>query len=123
MTILATPEEQATLRQWHQESPEEWGTTSMEVEVLDHMTSDSELQWISPVDTGDMTAAPILGVWGETVAGKNSKEPCYGYVPCGHWDEKDWFLPILHRWAFMSYALRSFLDDLESDGRADFVGG
>ena len=50
----------------------------------------SELQWIAPEETGDLTAAPMLGIRdGETV---------------------------VERWAFMDYQVRSVLQDLRDNG-------
>ena len=123
LTILATPDEQAFLTALREDTGDFGGMSHVESEVLEQLVCNSDLDWINPAYTGDLTDAPMLGIKGEPVAGHTCNEPCHGYVPCGHWDDKDWFQPVLHRWAFMSYALRSFLDDLESEGRADFVGG
>lgn len=60
--------------------------------------SNSEYQWISPEQTGDLTDAPILGIL----------------------DEND---VVTHRWAYMDYAVKSPLVELMKNGRIEFVGG
>jgi hypothetical protein len=51
-------------------------------EVFEHLVCNSELDWINPEDTGDMTSAPMLGIRAE--------------------DET-----IINRWAFMDYQIIS----------------
>lgn len=70
-------------------------STSDELEALDHLTSSSELEWINPVQTGDLTEAPLLGIFD---ADGN----------------------VVQRWGYEPYAVRSFLDDLLNTGEAKF---
>ena len=39
-----------------------WGSEMLEVEILEQMLANSELDWVSPIDTGDLTDAPMLGI-------------------------------------------------------------
>ena len=66
------------------------------VDVLEHITCNSELQWINPSETGDLTDAPLLGIYG---AGPDDETPV-----------------ISERWGFQSYAVRSLLQDLRDKG-------
>ena len=90
----------------------------MEVEALDCLTSNSELQWVNPADTGDLTDAPMLGVIGEETREKTGP---FGAVCVGGDGKGPIFSPILERWGFMQYETRSFLEDLMETGKAVFV--
>lgn len=83
------------LRTMRGEDPD-WGTIRVECDALDYLTSNSELQWVDPSETGDLTDAPMLGIRDENGT-------------------------VLERWAFMSYAVRSFLEDLADKGEAVFT--
>ena len=65
---------------------------------LEHWTANSELEWIDPAQTGDLTSAPMVGIL----------------------DKAD---QVAERWAFMDYQVRSVLEDLRDRGAAVFVGG
>lgn len=87
------------------------------LDTLESLTANSELEWINPADTGDLTSAPMLGILGEP--GRHESGP-YGCVLVG-WDEHGaWHSPIVMRWAFMDYQVRSPLDDLADNGRVAF---
>ena len=73
-------------------------TISTEGDALESLTCNSELEWISPEETSDLTSAPMLGIRDES--GK-----------------------VLSRWAFMDYQIKSFLTDLIETGKATFIGG
>jgi hypothetical protein len=96
LTLTIDPEEQAALQLTRTEEPDDWGTTTLETDFLEPLICNSELEWIDPADTGDLTDAPMLGI-------------------C---DEEE---NILERWAFMDYQVRSFLDDLADHGKATFI--
>ena len=96
LILSIDPEEQAALQLTRTEDPDDWGTTRLEGEVMEPIICNSELEWIEPWETGDLTDAPMLGV-------------------C---DEEE---TILERWAFMNYQVRSFLDDLADHGKATFI--
>lgn len=72
-----------------------FGSIENEHEVCDYLVSNSELQWIDPSETGDLTDAPMLGIK----------------------DEND---IVIERWAFMNYQIESFLQDLLDKGEATF---
>ena len=71
-------------------------------EFFEHLVCNSELEWITPERTGDLTDAPMLGI-------------------CEWWngDEHE----DIERWAWMSYAVRSLLEELRDKGVAVLVGG
>ena len=93
----------------------------MEVEALDCLTSSSELQWIDPVDTGDLTDAPMLGITGGEEEETREKKGPFGAVCVGGDGKGPIFSPILERWGFMQYETRSFLEDLMNEGKAVFT--
>jgi hypothetical protein len=98
LTIHADPDDQEWLAEIKADDPDELGTSKSEGEILESLICNSELEWIDPADTGDLTDAPMLGIRGD--------------------DET-----ILERWAFMSYQVRSFCDDLLTTGEAVFING
>jgi len=87
-------------------------------ELIEPLVCNSELQWINPEDTGDLTDAPMLGILGEESTENTGP---FGAIQCGFWDGKPRFQPILNRWAFMESALRSPLEDLLEKGEVVFV--
>ena len=76
-------------------------------DCFEHITCNSELEWIPGGETGDLTAAPMLGI-------RESSEQA---------DKEHRDAEVLERWAFMDYQVRSVLEDLRDKGRAVFVGG
>ena len=71
-------------------------------EFFEHLVCNSELDWVDPSMTGDLTDAPMLGT--------------YEYPSDGD-------RVVLERWAWMSYAVRSLLEELRDKGTATLVGG
>ena len=67
-------------------------------DFFEYLIANSELQWISPEETGDLTDAPMLGI-------KNEKDI------------------VEERWAFMDYMLRSPLEDLKEKEKVVFSAG
>jgi hypothetical protein len=72
------------------------GSRASEFEVMEHALCNSELDWVSAEEIGALTDAPILGLRDEQ-----------GEVTAA--------------WAFMDYQVRSFLQDLLTDGEAVFI--
>jgi hypothetical protein len=65
-------------------------------DVLDHLVSSSELSFVLPEETGDLTEAPMLGIRDE--------------------DDK-----VLERWGYMSYQVKSLVRQLALDGEVTLV--
>lgn len=114
LTILFTEKERQNLRELgeliHQDATMH--------DCLEGLTCNSELEWISPADTGDLTSAPMLGILGD--------EQRDDATPGGYRGTKvstgpGMIQPILERWAFMDYQVRSVLEDLRDTGKAVFV--
>jgi hypothetical protein len=114
LTLLADDKERAAIADL---IDEEGASYESEVEALEHLTSNSELQWISPLDTGDLTDAPLLCVLGEE---QRERSGPYGFIECGQDADGKLYQPILERWGFEPYAIRSFLQDLVDGGKAVF---
>lgn len=79
------------------------------------------LEWIRPEWVGDLTDAPMLGVLSCPQVG-------FGGRYSGSWAAAngvvyDWFEPVIERWGWMSYQVRSLLRELRDGGRAVLVGG
>ena len=87
-------------------------------DFLEPLVCNSELMWINPEDTGDLTDAPMLGILGEVTT--ENKGP-HGAVHVGFWESKPRFQPILQRWAFMDYQVRDPLRDLLEGQQVVFV--
>ena len=119
LIITVDEDEQARIREQVDE-----GDFS-ELELFEDLIANSELQWISSDDTGDLIGndAPMLGVWGEAVPGEEGDGVLAGcYSPEGGGEPVPHYHPIVERWAFMDYAVRMVWDDLLSDGKVVFQG-
>lgn len=71
------------------------------LDFLEPLTTNSELEWINPADTGDLTSAPMLGI---RFFNNETRQDT-----------------ILERWAFMDYQVRSVLEDLRDNGSVTFI--
>lgn len=65
----------------------EFSSDKFMFEVFEHLVCNSELQWIDPSETGDLTEAPMLGIRDE--------------------DGK-----VLERWAYMDYQIKDMVTEL-----------
>lgn len=127
LTIKADDETRAELRAMRAEMQDEqgvgeWGTDRNLCDVFEPLICNSELQWIAPEVCGDLTDAPILGIWGPERPGKG-RDGDMGSGSILVTSGRDGFTvcDIDERWGFMSYALRSPLDDLIERGEAVFI--
>jgi len=75
---------------------EEIDTDKAMYDWFESLVCNSELEWINPEDTGDLTSAPMLGIW------------------------RDDNMSV-ERWAFMDYQVRSVLADLRDKGEVVFI--
>ena len=96
LTILADEEARTELR----ELGEEIGADKRLWEAFERLIANSELEWIDPVDSGDLTDAPILGIV---------------------IDRRLTGTRIAERWGYLDYMLKSPLMDLRDTGRAVFT--
>ncbi len=90
------------------------------------LTCNSELQWIPEGNTGGLTTAPMLGICGEDQDAPESystDKSHTGFLFVGCNRGKFIVMPIVERWAFMDYQVRSVLEDLRDKGECVFVGG
>lgn len=131
LTILATPEEMAELRETRSEMPQFFGSGVHEAEAMESLLANSELEWINPTDTGDLTDAPILGIMGDRDIPEDQKcraGDCFGFRCVGRWpvagrtkEPMCHYRAIVSRWGYPHYAVRSFLSDLADTGKAEFI--
>lgn len=117
LTLHADETTRLELQDIYNES-DDWGSCTMELEVCEHLTNNSELQWINPADTGDLTDAPTLGITGEE---QREQSGPYGSTLSGHDEKGPYYYPIEERWSFQPYQVRSFIDDLLEKGHAIFT--
>lgn len=117
LTVFADLSERAALRALG----DEIGQDRHLWDALEPLVCNSELQWVAPDLCGDLTAAPILGLWGDCEALPNGWTLGNGYKLAGRWDDTIWGHRITERWAFVEYETRSPLEDLRDTGRAVFV--
>lgn len=132
LTILADTTARAELQTWPTSAKETaetgggWGpiihTDRAMYEVFERLICNSELQWISPEVCGDLTDAPILGIYGDERAA-NGDEPEYGTgtVCTGRAEGILKVRAVLERWAYLDYQIRSVLVDLLEKGEAIFT--
>jgi hypothetical protein len=128
LTVKVDAIEQDNLKRLREDEPKLWGTYATESEVMERLICNSELSWIDPADTGDLTDAPLLGIIGSEEERTREQTGPYGAMLCGAgngvaWyipNLERWYVPILERWGYQPYALRSFMDDLADKGEAVF---
>lgn len=121
LTITCSPETREELGRLFEENS---GFSSEdEGDQLDGLIGNSDLQWIDPSDTGDLTDAPLLGITGGTVSEEERKEhpPCIGWISAGFWNDQKHYFPIFERWGYSRYETRSFLQDLMETGKTEFT--
>lgn len=127
LKISADGEERARLRQRHDEAPDSFGSNDTLYEMFEPLIANSEYDWVAPEHIGALTAAPILGIYGEPIAVPNGGAGYDGRL-AGTWEDdqgllRDWIEPVQQAWGFMDYALRSPQDDLLEQGYSIFVRG
>lgn len=115
LTITVDESEREQLRNWAEEragfSDENFQSDAAMQNFLEPIVCNSELQWINPADTGDLTDAPMLGiVEGQDRESYNDTQDRESYTP-----------QVIERWAYMNYQVRSPLEDLRDTGECVFV--
>ena len=102
LTIHADEAERAELREATLENPD-FQSDRFLADFLEPLTCNSQLEWIYPEHTGDLTDAPMLGIcdWSAQATSDTPK--------------------VLERWAWMQYETRSVLEVLRDKGHAVFV--
>lgn len=123
LTIHADADERVGFAEMKADNPEDWGSYQTEIAILEPLICNSELNWINPTDTGDLTDAPMIGITGGDDDATRERKGTYGAIHGGSDVGGEFYYPILERWAYMDYQVRSFCDDLLETGEAVFVGG
>lgn len=128
LTLIAEPEDIPLLQQLL--DAEVIDSYAAMYDFLEPLTCNTELEWVSPAFTGDLTEAPMLGIYGETVEDPdpNSETDVGKGRLAGCWNNAEgravrWFDPVDRRWAFMDYQLRSVLRELLDKGQVRFISG
>lgn len=130
LTITVSPAEQEGLRALHASDPDKFDTDDAMFVVLAMFTNHECYFWVDPSDTGDLTSAPILALFGEEEVGPSPEEAKgKGLYLVGHFPPKPGeaieyhYYPITHRWAFMDYQVTTPQRQLMDRGETTFTGG
>ena len=102
---LTVTADKATRAELH-ELGEEIGADEHLWDAFERLIANSELEWISPQECGDLTDAPILGI--RSGDARDFAVRGYRYA-------------VLERWAYLDYMLKSPLHDLRDTGKAVFT--
>lgn len=86
----------------------------------EHLLCNSELQIVFPENTGDLTDAPMFGIYGEETTEKSGPHGCRHI---GFWDGKARYQPILERWAYTSYQILDPWEELAKNGEITLHNG
>lgn len=125
LIITADEAEQEVLRNWEQDragfANENFQSDMAMHDFLEPLVCNSELNWIRPEWTGDLTDAPMLGILGNVTTTPGGLVA--GCRPDAQGKMQTWHHPVVERWAFLDYALRSPLEDLRDKGVVEFIGG
>lgn len=120
MVITAPPFTQDILRLRSQED-EYFDSDRALHDLLEGLICNSELQWIDPSDTGDLTDCPILGILGQDCREADLPAGRFVQVVCGGDKQGLWVQPVLARWGWMRYAVQSLQRALLEEGKAVLV--
>jgi len=112
LRIYCDPEEQRTIE------PTASDAFLYEGECLEKLLENSELEWMPEGVTGDLTSAPMLGITAERLLAE-PLPPSFGEVLTNSTHSSS----VIARWAFMSYQVRSYVDDLAQTGECFWEGG
>lgn len=89
-------------------------------ELLEGVTSYTDLCWIDPSICGDLTSAPMLAQLEYPEVAAESL-PGNGYVDCGFWDNTHWAYRVHRRWGWMDYQIKDLVDELREKGEAILI--
>lgn len=118
LTVTVTPDEREILKRMDEEIHQD----ATMCDFLEPLTCNSELEWINPADTGDLTDAPMLGILGEDgLRDYTVFLPNHGLVETGCDGHNITAQPILERWTYSPYQVRSVLEDLRDKGECVFT--
>lgn len=108
LTVTIDAHEQAELKERIEDlkhAPEDRPYIPIE-DVLEPLVCNSDLDWIDPTETGDLTEAPMLGTRDNDEDGQTG--------PTGQG-------VVLERWAFMDYQVTDPVLELAETGRLIFT--
>lgn len=116
LLLTIDDEEQAELQAMFDEDPDYFTTDEAMWDFFEPLTCNSALTWLRPDDCGDITDAPMLGfVDYENI--QNHNVGGLGAIDLGCRE----YAPILARWAYMDYQIKSPLEDLLATKQALFT--
>jgi hypothetical protein len=98
-------------------------------ESVGELVMSAEYAWLHEGCTDDLTSAPILAILGDEMPGPEDTDDArsMGLVHVGCWYHegrlRQMYRPVLKRWAFMPYQVRSPQADLADDCECVWDGG
>lgn len=116
LTLWIDEDEKAELKAMKDDDPQHFQSDDAMYDFFESLIANSELSWIDPSDTGDLTSAPILGIL-DYENHRPEKTGPFGAVDTG----MNEYAPIIHRWGFMEYQVASPLEHLLATGKCHFV--
>jgi hypothetical protein len=119
LVFTVDQEDRKLLAQFKQEAGDNWESDGVMYDIFEPVICNSELDWLSSTDTGDLTEAPLLGVLAPRPVRERQGACVFtGFDPVG-----PLYYPIVGRWAFMDYERMSPQEKLLRDGVCVFTGG
>lgn len=121
MRLFIDAEDSVLLQTLKDEDPDEFGTDAFMYNYFEHLTCNSEYEWIQAEEVGALTEAPMLGIYGEERARRDTDSPYISVT--GQWDDTTWVQDVLQCWAFMDYQIVSPQELLLESGEVFFTHG
>lgn len=118
LTLTVTAGEQEMLCELPEEGDGNIHSDDTMYEWFEWLIANSELTWINPEETGDLTSAPMLGILGEEQVFRDADSPVPHRVTGPNFIQE-----IKGRWAWMAYQVQSLLVELRDKGKAELIGG
>ncbi len=125
LTIIVDADERKLLREgWDNPGKTNIDSDKAMHEFFEGYLANCELQWVEPEWCGNLTDAPMLGILGDDVAEgevKTFPAPYFGWREIGFNGREKIFQPVLDRYWYSNYMIRSPLEDLLEFGKVVFT--
>ena len=120
---ITVDDEERQLLQEEKQNNEDFESDNFMHDLFETLIGNSEYEWVGPEVVGDLTSAPILGIWGEEieVGDEIQEEIGSGWRITGANGKKRFGQQIQNRWGFMAYQITSVQSELAEKGVAVFI--
>ncbi len=116
--VLSIEGSESELEEVTEHYGDDWEADEAAWDLLEDLFKETDLSWLDASDTGDLTDAPLIGSYGDP---RTEKGGPFGCSDVGFWDGSRWYSPIIERWGYMDYQVRSTMRDLKENGKVIFV--